>query len=73
MMSRLICIQQIINDITYTPQALIGLSSWQIKRLKSSTYTHLDWEILQVLAGVLAPFHLATRCISTRKYPTLAI
>ena len=73
MISRLICIQQIINDITYTPQARIGLSYGQIKKLKSSTYTHLDWEILQALASVLAPFHLATRCLSTQKYPTLAM
>lgn len=36
------------------------------------TFTHLDWEILQGLASVLAPFHLATLCLSARKYPTLA-
>ena len=28
---------------------------------------------IQALAGVLAPCHLATRCLSTRKYPTLTM
>lgn len=73
MISRLISMQQIVNDITYTPQARIGLTYRQIRKLKSLTNTHLDWEILQNLADVLAPFHLATRCLSTRKYPTLAM
>ena len=47
MITRLICVQQ-INDISYTPQACIGLSYRQIKRFKSSTYTHLDWEIFKL-------------------------
>ena len=73
MLNRMLSTQQIINDITYIPQPRIGLTYQQINKLKSLTYTHLDWELLQGLASVLAPFYFATLCLSTRKYPTLAI
>ncbi|CAF4788554.1 unnamed protein product [Rotaria sp. Silwood2] len=62
-----ITIQQIINDITYTPQARIGLVFKQIKKLKSLTNSYLGWELLQRLANVLAPFSLATLCLSGAK------
>ena len=73
MLIRVIAIQQIINDITHTPQARIGLTFKQIKRLKSLTNSHLDWELLQGLANVLAPFSLATLCLSGSKYVTLSL
>ncbi|CAF4960902.1 unnamed protein product, partial [Rotaria sp. Silwood1] len=73
MLIRVIAIQQIINDITYTPQARIGLTFKQIKKLKSLTNSHLDWELLQGLANVLAPFSLATSCLSGSKYVTLSL
>ncbi|CAF4058397.1 unnamed protein product, partial [Rotaria sordida] len=73
MLIRVISIQQIINDITYTPQAHIGLKFKQIKKLKSLTNSHLDWELLQGLSNVLAPFSLATLCLSGSKYITLSL
>ncbi|CAF4656928.1 unnamed protein product, partial [Rotaria sp. Silwood2] len=73
MLTRVIAIQQIINNITYTPQARIGLTFKQIKRLKSLTNSHLDWELLQGLTNVLAPFSLATSCLSGSKYVTLSL
>lgn len=73
MLNRLLAVQPIVNDITYTPQAHIGLKIKQIKKLRSLINTHFDWELLQSLANVLAPFHLATLCLSGRQYPTLAL
>ncbi|CAF1421226.1 unnamed protein product, partial [Rotaria sordida] len=73
MLIRVVAIQQIINDITYTPQVRIGLTFKQIKTLKSLTNSHLDWELLQGLANVPAPFFLATVCLSGSKYVTLSL
>ena len=70
MLTRLLTVQQIVNDITYSPQAGIGLKIKQIKKLRSLVNTHLDWELLQSLANVLSPFFLATLCMSGRRYPT---
>ena len=73
MLTRVLTVQQIVNDITYSPQAGIGLKIKQIKKLRSLVNTHLDWELLQSLANVLSPFFLATLCMSGRRYPTLAL
>ncbi|CAF4445859.1 unnamed protein product, partial [Didymodactylos carnosus] len=73
MLTRLLAVQQIINDITYTPQPRTGLTAKHIKKLKSLANNHLDWELLQSLATALTPFYLATRCLSGRQYPTLTL
>ena len=73
MLERLLVVQQIINDITYSSHAHIGLTPKQVKKLRSFANNHLDWELLQSLANVLAPFYLATKCLSGRKYSTLSL
>ena len=73
MLIRLLAFQQIINDVTYTPYIQAGLNKKQIKKLKSLANTHIDWELLRSLSNVPAPFYLATRCLSGRKYTTLAL
>jgi hypothetical protein len=73
MLTRLLTFEQVINDITYTPHVQAGLSKKQIKKLKSLANTSVDWELLRSLHNVLAPFYLATQCLSGRKYTTLAL
>jgi hypothetical protein len=73
MLVRVLVVQQIINDITYSPTAHIGLTVKQIKKLRSLTTDHLEWELLEALTNVLSPFFLATKCLSGRKYSTLSL
>ena len=73
MLIRLLALQQIINDVTYTPHIQAGLNKKQIKKLKSLANTHIDWDLLRSLSNVLAPFYLAARCLSGRKYTTLPL
>jgi hypothetical protein len=73
MLTRFLTFKQIIDDITYTPHVQAGLDKKQIKKLKSFANTYMDWEMLRSLCNVLAPFYWATRCLSGRKYTTLAL
>jgi hypothetical protein len=73
MLVRLWAAQQIINDITYSSYSHIGLTAKQIKKLRSLKNNHLEWELIQSLTNVLAPFYFATRCLSGSKYPTLSL
>jgi hypothetical protein len=73
MLVRLLVVQQIINDLTYSSHVHVGLTMKQVRKLRSFANNHLDWELLQSLTNVLAPFYLATQCLSGRKYSTLSL
>ena len=73
MLARLWAAQQIVNDITYSPQSHIGLTAKQIKKLRSLQNNRLEWELIESLANVLAPFYFATKCLSGRQYATLLL
>ena len=73
MLRRLLMVQSIINNITHSPHADIGLTAKQVKKLRSLRNNHFEWELLQSLSNVLAPFYLATKCLSGRKYTTLSL
>jgi hypothetical protein len=73
MLTRLLPFAQVVNNITYTTHVQAGLSKKQVKKLKSLANTDIDWELLRSLCNVLTPFYWATRCLSGRKYATLAL
>ncbi|CAF1187348.1 unnamed protein product [Rotaria magnacalcarata] len=73
MLKRLLMVQSIINNITHSPHTDIGFTAKQVKKLRSLRNNHSEWELLQSLASVLAPFYLATKCLSGRKYTTLSV
>ena len=73
MLIRLLAIQSIINNITFSPNTNIGLTMMQVKKLCSLSNSDLEWELLHSIANVLAPFHLATKCLSGSKYATLSL
>ncbi|CAF3331156.1 unnamed protein product [Rotaria sp. Silwood2] len=73
MLIRLLMVQSIINNITYSPHTDIGLTTKQVKKLRSLRNSHLEWELLESLSNVLAPFYLGTKCLSGRKYTTLSL
>ena len=73
MLVRLLSLQQIVNNMTYSPQSSVGLTSKQVKKLRSLTISHVEWELVQALVNVLAPFYLATKCVSGRRYTTLSL
>ena len=73
MLIRLLAIQPIINNITFSPNTNMGLSMIQVKKLRSLSNSDLEWELLRSVASVLAPFHLATKCFSGCKYAILSL
>ena len=73
MLARFSAAQQIVNDITYSPQSHIGLTIKQIKKLRSLQNRHLEWSLIESLTNVLAPFYFATKCLSGQHYATLSL
>ncbi|CAF3572632.1 unnamed protein product, partial [Rotaria sp. Silwood1] len=49
MLIRLLLVQSIINNITYSPHADIDLATKQVKKLPSLRNGHLEWKLLQSL------------------------
>ncbi|CAF2422607.1 unnamed protein product [Rotaria sp. Silwood2] len=41
-------------------------------KLKKLSFTHDEWDLLQIISSVLGPFHLATEMLSGQTYPTLS-
>ncbi|CAF0817450.1 unnamed protein product [Rotaria sordida] len=73
MLARLWAGQQIVNDIIYSPQSYVGLTIKQIKKIRSLQINQFEWELIESLSNVLAPFYFATKCLSGRQYPTLSL
>lgn len=72
-LARLIAAWKMVNEMTYSLPNRDRLTMKKLKKLKGKSFGHLDWELLQALANILAPFHLATVCLSGRQYPTLSL
>ncbi|CAF5091816.1 unnamed protein product, partial [Rotaria sp. Silwood1] len=49
MLIRLLLVQSIINNITYSPHTDIDLTTKQVKKLPSLRNGHLEWKLLQSL------------------------
>ncbi len=73
MLARVWAAQQILTDITYSPQSHIGLTAKQVRKLRSFQNDHLEWELIKSLANILAPFYFATKSLCGRQYPTLSL
>lgn len=73
MLTRLIAARKIVNEMTHSLPNRDRLTMKKLEKLKALAFSHLDWELLQALANILAPFHLATVCLSGRQYPTLSL
>lgn len=73
MLVRFITARKIVNEMTHSLPNRNRLTIRNLQKLKALSFTHLDWELLQALANILAPFHLATVCLSGRQYPTLSL
>ena len=73
MLNRLKKFKDIVNLITTQPSKIPGLSSQQKASLIVLKLTIGEWEFVECLLYVLAPFYQATKMLSGRQYPTLSL
>jgi hypothetical protein len=71
MLKRLIDHQQVVKSVFI--HKFPSISSKQKAALSKVNLDHESWDILQALTDVLAPLELATRTLSGKHYPTLAL
>lgn len=71
MVKRLLQHQEVVKSVFV--KRFKNLNSLQKSSLEQIALTLHDWEILQSLHKLLEPFELATRVLSAKKYPTLAL
>jgi len=71
MITRLEKFKSIVNIITKKPESIPGLTNSQKTSIASLKLSNDEWSLS--LIYVLAPFYKATKILSGRKYPTLAL
>ena len=71
MLKRLIDHQQVVKSVFI--HKFPSISSKQKAALSKVNLDHESWDILQALTDVLEPLELATRTLSGKHYPTLAL
>ena len=65
--------KDIVNLITTQPSKIPGLSNQQKASLIGLKLTIGEWEFVECILYVLAPFYQATKMLSGRQYPTLSL
>ena len=74
MIQRFVKYQDVINEITSNPRMISPKISQQLTyRLKSSNFSHEEWNVLTAVQNVLVKFEEASQLISGRKYQTLSL
>lgn len=71
MLKRMIDHQHVVKGVFI--QKFSSISSKQKASLAKANLNHESWDILQALVDVLEPLELATRTLSGKLYPTLAL
>lgn len=62
-----------VDVVTKFPKMIEKIETKMVTKLEKMSFSQLDWDLLELLQGVLHIFHLATVLISARKYATLSI
>ncbi|CAM4747356.1 unnamed protein product [Rotaria magnacalcarata] len=70
MLNRFILLSSIINEVTFTPKNIDGVTSSQVLKLSKLAFSHDDWNLLSALELVLQRFEESTRLISSTTYQT---
>jgi hypothetical protein len=73
MITRLEKFKSIVNIITKKPESIPGITNSQKTSIASLKLSNSEWNLVESLICVLAPFYKATKMLSGRKYPTLAL
>jgi hypothetical protein len=73
MLKRLKKLKCIADEITNNTDAIFGLKAKQRTKLESLHLSNEEWIICDILLNILHPFFEATKMLSGRNYPTLAI
>ena len=73
MITRLEKFKSIVNIITKKPESIPGITNSQKTSIASLKLSNGEWKLVESLIYVLAPFYKATKMLSGRKYPTLAL
>lgn len=70
---RLLKFRKYVDVMTKYPKDIKKLDTIMQTKLEKMSFSQFDWDILELLLGVLKVFHLSTSLISGRKYSTISI